>query len=578
MKRHPSIQLLVFAAFAVQSMSAAPPLDPAAAKVDEYLSRIEGYGFSGVVVLGRGDQVILEKGYGLANREEKIPFGPETVVNTGSITKQFTGAAILKLEMQGKVRTTDAISRFFPEAPADKKAITVHQLLTHTAGLHHDYGPSDDERVGRAEIVDRILTRPLASKPGAVNSYSNAGYSLLAAIIETVTDGSYESYLATNLFAPAGMKKTGYMLPVWEPKSLAVGYRGDERWGTIPGRHFGPEGPFWNLRGNGGLQTTVGDMWRWHRALLGTDVLSAAAKEKLFRPWVREEGDMSSYGYGWSIVKTPRGTTVVMHNGGNGIYAADCRRYLDEGLFWFVASNGSEAPAIPVSDRIAGLVFAREVPLPPQTITSDAAGLTARAGSYQLAAGGTITAAVDAGRLALSSTDPAALSFLLGGGAIDHEWAGKLRERTLQLVNETAKGNAEPIWKAFTRPGGPGSGMSLEAVRSREARFWSGFRKESGELRGVQTLAVFPARPGIAGVLLRLEGSKGSAYLQYGWEDGELVGIRPIPSLPGARFVAVKGGGFARLDFRSGEVATLRFDGDTLVLPIGGQELRATRK
>jgi hypothetical protein len=191
-------------------------------------------------------------------------------------------------------------------------------------------------------------------------------------------------------------------------------------------------------------------------------------------------------------VKTLRGTTVVMHNGGNGIYAADCRRYLDEGLFWFV-SNGSEASAIPVSDRIAGLVFGREVPLPPQTITSDAAGLTARAGSYQLAAGGTITAAVDAGRLELSSTDPAALSFLLGGGAIDHERAGKLRERTLQLVNESAKGNAEPVWKAFTRPGGPGSGMSLEAVRSREAEFWSGFRKDSGDLLGVQTLAVFPA-------------------------------------------------------------------------------------
>ena len=154
----------------------------------------------------------------------------------------------------------------------------------------------------------------------------------------------------------------------------------------------------------------------------------------------------------------------------------------------------------------------------------------------------------------------------------------KLRERTLQLVNESAKGNAEPVWKAFSSPGGPGSGMALEAVRAREAEFWSGFRKDSGELRGVQTLAVFPARPGVIGVLLRLEGSKGTSYLQYGWEDGQLVGIRPIPSLPGARFVAVKGGGFARLDFRSGEVATFRFDGDSLVLPIGGQERRATRK
>ncbi|MBL8113377.1 MAG: serine hydrolase [Acidobacteria bacterium] len=575
MKRRLPAMLLLFA---VRSMSAAPPGDPAAARVDEYLSRIEGYGFSGVIVLGRGEKVLLEKGYGLANREEKIPFGPETVVNTGSITKQFTGAAILKLEMQGKLRTSDVISRFFPEAPADKSAITVHHLLTHTAGLRHDYGPSDDEKVSREEIVSRILTEPLASKPGAVHSYSNAGYSLLAAIVEKLTGGSYEAYLARNLFAPAGMTKTGYVLPAWPPKSLAVGYRDGERWGTIPGRQFGPEGPYWNLRGNGGLQTTVGDMWRWHRALLGTDVLSAAAKEKLFHPWVREEGGRSSYGYGWSIAKTPRGTTVVMHNGGNGIYAADCRRYLDEGLFWFVASNGSAAPAIPVSDRIAGLVFGREVPLPPQTVAPDPAAISARAGTYELTGGGTVTVAVDAGRLALSSTDSAALSLLLGGGAIDPQRAAGLRARSVELATASSKGNVEPVWKAFGGSRGPGEGMPIEAVRAREAEFWNGFRERNGELRGVQALAVFPFREEIVGVLLRLEGAQGTSYVQYGWEDGGLAGIRPLAELPAVRFVAVKGGGFARFDFRSGQTSALRFEGDTLVLPLEGRELRATRK
>ena len=107
----------------------------AATRLDQHLSRAERVGFSGVVVVGRNGEVILSKAYGLADRAAERRVTPETVFDIGSITKPFTASAVLKLVDEGKLRVTDSIARFFDSVPADKKAITIHHLLTHTSGL-----------------------------------------------------------------------------------------------------------------------------------------------------------------------------------------------------------------------------------------------------------------------------------------------------------------------------------------------------------------------------------------------------------------------------------------------------------
>ena len=112
-----------------------PRKDGPGAKVDRYLARLQKIGFSGAVLVARNGEVILEKGYGFADRERRIPITPDTVFTVGSITKQFTAAAILKLEMQGKLRVTDRIGKHLPGVPEDKAGITLHHLLTHSAGL-----------------------------------------------------------------------------------------------------------------------------------------------------------------------------------------------------------------------------------------------------------------------------------------------------------------------------------------------------------------------------------------------------------------------------------------------------------
>lgn len=309
-------------------------------KLDSQMQQLAEKGFSGVLFVAKDNQIVLNKGYGLANRESKITYNADTVFDIGSITKQFTGAAILKLEMQGKLRIDDKISKYFKDVPSDKADITIHQLLTHSGGFVDVLG-QDYEKQTRDEISQKALASKLRYAPGTKHEYSNLGYSLLGAIIEMVTGKSYERYLHDNLFKPAGMNETGYVIPKWKPENLAVGYKKDgSRWGTPLDQLWDKDGPFWNLRANGGILSTTNDLYKWHLALESEKILSKQAKEKYFAPHIVEEpGGASFYGYGWVTQKTRRGTRLIWHNGGNPYFFADFRRYVDEDVVVIVATN-----------------------------------------------------------------------------------------------------------------------------------------------------------------------------------------------------------------------------------------------
>lgn len=328
---------------AVSTAAAQPPSRPSDADTTKallaYLTDRAAEGLSGVVLVARGDRVLLERGFGYLDAARTRRVAADSVFTTGSITKQFTAAAILKLEMLGRLSTTDPLSQFLPDVPADKRDVTLHHLLTHTAGLPPVSG-DDLAPIGRDAFVREVLAAPLTQPLGQF-SYSNVGYSLLAAVIERVSGEPYEAFLAQHLFAPAGMRDTGYSRPRWAAERLAHGVNDD---GTDRGT-FGevalPNGsPGWHLLGNGGLLSTARDMFRWHQALAGTRVLGAAVKAKIFRGWV-EEGGGASYGYGWSMEDTPFGR-LVTHNGGNPYFFADFLRYTDSGVTVYYATNSRD--------------------------------------------------------------------------------------------------------------------------------------------------------------------------------------------------------------------------------------------
>src|ERR687894_90853 len=338
------VLVAVFALAACGNGGQAPPApsaepEPQDRSVGKFLDDTLPDGTSGTVVAARGGSVAHCRGFGLADRDAKVAARCDTVYDTMSMTKQFTAAAILKLEMMGELRVTDPLSKFVGPVPDDKRAITLHHLLTHTAGLPEQLG-GDYDALSREDMLDGALESRLRSAPGTEHSYSNLGYSVLAAVVERASGGGYEAFLAENLFAPAGMTQTGYVLPEWKPGQVAVEY--DEN-GAPKGKPFdhpwAEDGPYWNLRGNGGLLSTARDMVRWHAALRGDEVLSKSAKDKMFKPHVpEEEGGDTYYGYGWVVSSTEDGR-IVWHDGGNGWSLGIVSRFVDQGVMVFWVSN-----------------------------------------------------------------------------------------------------------------------------------------------------------------------------------------------------------------------------------------------
>jgi len=504
-------------------------------RVDEYLSRLERYGFSGGAVVVRGKDVVLLKGYGQTDRARGIPMSTDSVFNLGSITKQFTAAAILTLEMQGKLAVGDPISKYLDGVPADKAGITLHHLLTHSSGLDSDFSPTDYEPVGREEYVRRALQSKLRFAPGGGYEYSNAGYSLLAAIVERVSGQGYEAYLTAHVLKPAGMSDTGYKLPGWAPDRVAHGYRDGQDWGTILERIQPPDAPYWMLRGNGGLHTTLHDMVAWHRAL-GTDaVLSKEARAKYFKPYVAEgPRGLSFYAYGWAVSKTPRGTTVVQHNGGNGIYVAEFMRFPDEDTMIFLASTDAGMKASPVVEVVERIVFGAPYTLPPAVIDVPPARIAALAGSWSLPRGGVLTLAVDGRALVARPGDAEGLAALAPppSAAQAERWA-MLTAKTADIAARSFKGDMAGLAEAM------GGDMTIAELRETEAGMMKDRESRLGAFAGSAVLGTAPLGDDTVQTIVRLNFEKASVYNVYVWGPRRLLGIRGMPQLPPVRLLPI---------------------------------------
>lgn len=310
--------------------------------MDAYLEGLVETGFSGAVLVAREGEILLHEGYGLADDAEGLAVTPDTVFLFGSITKQFTAAAVLDLETRDLLDTGDRIGAYLEGVPADKAGITLHQLLTHSTGLRHNLFSGDFEEITRDQAVSRILGSELLFEPGTGVSYSNAGYILLAAIVEIASGESWRGYLQDRLFRPAGMERTGYFNDArWRDQRVAHAY--------YSGRDLGsPEdwpGPYWSLIGSGGVMTTVGDMYRWYLALQDRTVLPAAAVEQLWTPY-ETIGGRASYGYGWVVVETEDRGRLLETTGAGRAHNAYFHSSPDDELVVIVASNHIDEPVL----------------------------------------------------------------------------------------------------------------------------------------------------------------------------------------------------------------------------------------
>lgn len=542
-------------------------LTPLGEKLDTHMSRLEAYGFSGSLLVAKGGEVILDKGYGFADAERKVPFTADTAFDIGSITKQFTAAAILKLEMQGKLGVSDPISKWFEGVPEDKKGITIHHLLTHSAGLEDVFG-GDYEEMPRDRIVKVALESKLLWAPGTRYQYSNAGYSLLGAIVELASGKPYEEYLRENLWKPAGMTRTGYRLQ--EKGPLAHGVDADGDWGTPVDKAWAPDGPWWNLRANGGVLSTTGDLYKWHRALEGDAILSKEAKAKMFTPHMPEDEEGSShYGYGWAIFETPRKTRLIAHNGGNGIFHADFRRYVDDGVVLIIGSNRQDFRSIPAVGPITRLIFDADY-TPPPAVVKAAPGR--HAGSYALPSGGKIhVQALESPSgwpgLTLMPEGKDAFQTLAGGladGMADRE------KRLMDAYVQARKGELGPLAEVF--------GVPLAQLAERNQRTWSNLEARRGKFQSFELLGTL-SRNGRSATWIEARFERGKALFENSWA-GPNVGFVQIRDKPpgAALYLPESETSFVSYDAARGETARIAFEDGVLVLRAAGGEVRAKKE
>jgi CubicO group peptidase (beta-lactamase class C family) len=325
------------------------------AKVDEYVKPyLVMKDFSGSLLIAKDGEVLLSKGYGMANYELDVPNTPETKFSIGSISKQFTAAAILQLEERERLSVNDRLVEFLPDYPRGDK-ITLHNLLTHTSGITRNVSNIPElMMIPRTieEVIELFKDEPFNFEPGERYGYSNAEYVLLAYIIEQISGQDYGEFLKENLFEPLDMRDTVHNRPETVLKHRASGYDP-----AVDGISNAPyEDPSNNI-GAGSLYSTVEDLYKWDRALYTEKVLGKKSLRKLFTPY------MNNYGYGMSIYQRLN-RKVIGHDGSGHGFSAFLERFADDDACIIYVGNIRTGAKEVIAKDLAAILFREEYRIP----------------------------------------------------------------------------------------------------------------------------------------------------------------------------------------------------------------------
>lgn len=323
-------------------------------KIDEFVRReMERQRVPGVAVaMIRGGDVVVAKGYGLANLEHQVPADPQTLFQSGSVGKQFTAAAVMLLVEAGKLRLDESVTTYLPEAPAEWKPITIRHLLTHTSGIP-EY-TTDDFDYRRDYSEDEIARMAYALKlefpAGSRWNYSNTGYALLGIIIRRASGKFYGDLLHEQVFAPLGMTTARVISEEDVIPNRAAGYRlVDEQ---VKNQEW--VAPQLNTTADGSLYLSLQDFIAWDHGIRSKAVLSAQSWEQIFEPVKLNSGRAWPYGFGW-VIDEVAGQTAHSHGGSWQGFRASVARYLGDDLTLVVLANLAEAKTWLLLEGLAAL-------------------------------------------------------------------------------------------------------------------------------------------------------------------------------------------------------------------------------
>ena len=303
-------------------------------------------------------ETVFEKAFGLADMEHNVANTTETIFESGSVAKQFTAAALVLLQQDGKLSLDDPVRKYIPELPDYGSPLTIRHMLNHTAGLR-DWGSvmsltgvGRGERIISQDLALDVIThqRALDFKPGSEYSYSNSGYNLAAIIVERVSKQKFPAFVEERLFKPLGMKNSSWR---------------DDYTRLVPGRAqaYSRQGngpwrlnmPFMNVYGNGGMLTTVGDWMKWN-AMLDSKSLGAPLVTALETQGVLNDGRKIAYALGLTV-NTYKGLKDVSHGGATAGYQTFLARYPNNKVSVAVMCNGTSPSAGGIATGMTDEIF-----------------------------------------------------------------------------------------------------------------------------------------------------------------------------------------------------------------------------
>jgi CubicO group peptidase (beta-lactamase class C family) len=343
--------LIVCSLTASAAAQTAPVKDP----VDDFVkAEMAKQHIPGLALLvSRNGQIVRAQGYGLANVELQVPVKPETIFQSGSVGKQFAATAVMMLVEEGKMGLEDPLTKYFPDAPATWKQVTIRELLSHTGGftdypkdfnMRRDYSEAD-----LLKIVEKI---PLAYPPGTKWSYSNLGYLTLGLVIHKVTGEFYGDFLQQSIFRPLGMTTTRIISEEDIVPNRSAGYR------LVKGELKNQEwvSPKLNTTADGSLYFTILDLAKWDAALYTEKLLKKSSLDQMWTVAKLSNGQPNNggYGFGWEL-ETRNGHHVVRHGGSWQGFKSEIARYVDDKLTVVVLANLEQAKPGKVAEQVADM-------------------------------------------------------------------------------------------------------------------------------------------------------------------------------------------------------------------------------
>lgn len=368
--------LALFVAFTLPFAFAAQDLADAAAQVDRLFQPWDSPETPGVAVaVARGGRTVFAHAYGMAELDNSVPNTTATLFESGSVSKQFTAAAVVLLAQQGKLALTDDVRKHVPELPDYGTPITIRHLLNHTSGLR-DWGSlmaiAGWPRETRTHTQDHVLDilrrqRALNYTPGERYSYTNSGYNLLAIIVERVSGTPFAAFSTRHVFAPLGLRDTQ-----WRDDHTRVVKGRSAAYSAVEGGGYAIDRPIENVYGNGGLITTVADLLRWNEALTAGALGGPGFMDEMQRQGVLNDGSTITYASGL-IVSTYRGVREISHTGSTSGYRAFLVRYPDQQLSIALLANVGNVNPGRLGRQVADIFLGDAATEPPPSPPAEAA-------------------------------------------------------------------------------------------------------------------------------------------------------------------------------------------------------------